>query len=507
MKRFFTLVLAFALLVTALAALDGSALASSVGADGHTHNWRDIGRTMQPTCTEYGYRTEECTICWQVRQVPLNPLGHYFPNPWKTISEPSCTEAGHEMNTCVRVNRGKECGYEWWREIPALGHDWDEGKVTKAPTATLDGEMTYTCRRDPSHTKTEPIPATGEGGGLNPALYLKVTWDENAGEGKRYEGALIPNYYTVTNTGDCTVYIEYDYPAEATTSFPRGAAFVPEIGESRIAIHPSESWYYTYLYPVSKDEVAAGCIDYNHEGVVVDGGEWIDTDGTVKYVGSNNGVIYIPLTYPEGEGPHPELTLSASWADDAGVGKRYEGAEVDVSFTMTNTGDCPVEWYYNNPRIVSCAGSGGTLAPNVKIEMQPGEYETYVYRYAVPLNDVEAGFLDAAQAGWGWYTDQEGNRHIVYSNTIYEEIPLTYPGGEEPEEAKPGLTLKWDYDRIWHNESLTVTTEPGVLSPEDGAYACVFPQNTGNVPLYVETRGYFGNGTKGGSRGFGVLSS
>ena len=157
MKRFFTLVLAFALLVTALAALDGSALASSVGADGHTHNWRDIGRTMQPTCTEYGYRTEECTICWQVRQVPLNPLGHYFPNPWKTISEPSCTEAGHEMNTCVRVNRGKECGYEWWREIPALGHDWDEGKVTKAPTATLDGEMTYTCRRDPSHTKTEPL--------------------------------------------------------------------------------------------------------------------------------------------------------------------------------------------------------------------------------------------------------------------------------------------------------------------------------------------------------------
>ena len=37
-------------------------------------------------------------------------------------------------------------------------HDWDEGKVTKEPTVEAEGEMTYTCKNDPSHTRTESIP-------------------------------------------------------------------------------------------------------------------------------------------------------------------------------------------------------------------------------------------------------------------------------------------------------------------------------------------------------------
>lgn len=45
--------------------------------------------------------------------------------------------------------------------IPAIGHDWDEGKVTKEPTYTENGEMTYTCKNDPTHTYTEVIPAKG----------------------------------------------------------------------------------------------------------------------------------------------------------------------------------------------------------------------------------------------------------------------------------------------------------------------------------------------------------
>ena len=45
--------------------------------------------------------------------------------------------------------------------IPALGHDFDEGTVTKEATCTEDGVMTYTCRRDPSHVRTEVIKAAG----------------------------------------------------------------------------------------------------------------------------------------------------------------------------------------------------------------------------------------------------------------------------------------------------------------------------------------------------------
>ena len=46
-------------------------------------------------------------------------------------------------------------------EIAALGHDWDDGTQTKAPTCEEAGEMSYTCQNDPSHTKTEEIAALG----------------------------------------------------------------------------------------------------------------------------------------------------------------------------------------------------------------------------------------------------------------------------------------------------------------------------------------------------------
>lgn len=45
--------------------------------------------------------------------------------------------------------------------IAALGHDWDEGKVTHKPTASEDGVRTFTCRRCGA-TKEEPITAEGE---------------------------------------------------------------------------------------------------------------------------------------------------------------------------------------------------------------------------------------------------------------------------------------------------------------------------------------------------------
>lgn len=41
--------------------------------------------------------------------------------------------------------------------IPALGHDWDDGVVTKNVTRTENGEKIYTCKHDSFHTRTEII--------------------------------------------------------------------------------------------------------------------------------------------------------------------------------------------------------------------------------------------------------------------------------------------------------------------------------------------------------------
>ena len=70
------------------------------------------------------------------------------------VTAPTCTEKGYTTHTCA-------CG-ESYRDgyTAALGHAWDNGKVTKEPTETETGVRTYTCTRC-SETKTETIPATG----------------------------------------------------------------------------------------------------------------------------------------------------------------------------------------------------------------------------------------------------------------------------------------------------------------------------------------------------------
>ena len=70
------------------------------------------------------------------------------------VTAPTCTEKGYTTHTC-------SCGDSYVDTyVDALGHAWDNGKVTKQPTETETGVKTYTCTRC-GETKTETIPATG----------------------------------------------------------------------------------------------------------------------------------------------------------------------------------------------------------------------------------------------------------------------------------------------------------------------------------------------------------
>ena len=67
------------------------------------------------------------------------------------VTAPTCTSKGYTTHTCA-------CGDSYVDTyVDALGHAWDNGKVTKEPTATETGIRTYTCTRC-SETKTETIP-------------------------------------------------------------------------------------------------------------------------------------------------------------------------------------------------------------------------------------------------------------------------------------------------------------------------------------------------------------
>ena len=70
-----------------------------------------------------------------------------------TVTAPTCTEPGYTTYTC-------DCGDTYKAdEVDALGHDWDEGKITTRPTSTTEGVMTYTClRANCGETKTDTLP-------------------------------------------------------------------------------------------------------------------------------------------------------------------------------------------------------------------------------------------------------------------------------------------------------------------------------------------------------------
>ena len=68
------------------------------------------------------------------------------------VTPPTCTEKGYTTHTC-------SCGDSYVDTYTdALGHAWDNGKVTKPATETETGVKTFTCTRC-SATKTETIPA------------------------------------------------------------------------------------------------------------------------------------------------------------------------------------------------------------------------------------------------------------------------------------------------------------------------------------------------------------
>ena len=117
------------------------------------HAWDEGKVTKEPTETETGVKTFTCTRCGETRTetMPVIPHVHSYKD---VVTAPTCTEKGYTTHTCA-------CGDSYVDTYTdALGHAWDNGKVTKPATETEDGVKTFACTRC-GETKTETIPATG----------------------------------------------------------------------------------------------------------------------------------------------------------------------------------------------------------------------------------------------------------------------------------------------------------------------------------------------------------
>ena len=81
-----------------------------------------------------------------------SPHTHSF-GEWMVTTNPTCTEAGIKIREC-------DCGVTERAEVPAAGHNWDAGTITREPSPKADGEKTYSCLVCKA-TKTEPVKYSG----------------------------------------------------------------------------------------------------------------------------------------------------------------------------------------------------------------------------------------------------------------------------------------------------------------------------------------------------------
>ncbi len=169
---------------------------NEVAALGHS----DVDTIVLPTCVEKGYTLHKCSVCGNEErdsETAINPNNHNW-SEWQFNNNATCEKNGTETRTCLNncgnenasetrekensklphnfvaidqrdatctesghINKKcEDCNYEETEVIAPLGHDWDEGEITKQPTATEKGEKTHNCNRC-DETKTEEIPSIG----------------------------------------------------------------------------------------------------------------------------------------------------------------------------------------------------------------------------------------------------------------------------------------------------------------------------------------------------------
>ena len=165
------------------------------------HTWNEGKVTTEPTCTEEGVKTFECTVCGKTKTEKVEALGHDWDNDFTVDKEATCEETGVKSIHCKRCDERKEittipakghvegevkienateatceqggsydevvyctvCNKELSRntvKTEAKGHKWNNGKVTTEPTCTEEGVKTFECMVC-GKTKTEKVEALG----------------------------------------------------------------------------------------------------------------------------------------------------------------------------------------------------------------------------------------------------------------------------------------------------------------------------------------------------------
>ena len=111
----------------------------------HEHSYTAV--VTAPTCTEKGYTTHTCACGDSYVDTYVDALGHAWDNG-KVTKEPTETETGVKTFTCTR------CGETRTETMPVIPHVHSYKDVVTAPTCTAKGYTTHTCACGDSYVDT-----------------------------------------------------------------------------------------------------------------------------------------------------------------------------------------------------------------------------------------------------------------------------------------------------------------------------------------------------------------
>ena len=133
----------------------GEVIKAQEATDALGHAWGEGVVSTAPTCNEEGTKTYTCSRCDETKTEAISASGHTV--VIDAAVAPTCTETGLKEGSHCSV-----CGAVIVEQevIDALGHNYDEGVVTKEPTCTEAGVRTFTCSRC-NDSYTNEIAATG----------------------------------------------------------------------------------------------------------------------------------------------------------------------------------------------------------------------------------------------------------------------------------------------------------------------------------------------------------
>ena len=174
--------------------------ATKPGQGGHTHKYSEVLKKAA-TCTTPAEYQLVCS-CGEAGSQPYTKgtaLGHAW-DDGKVTKPATCKDAGVKTFTCTRCNTTRTETIAKTEQ-----HTWDAGKVTKEPTYVSEGAKEYTCEvckktkvevLDMKHLDTEPVIIANEG-------EFKKAFEEAINGDAKTLRVKLTNDLDLAKIGDC----------------------------------------------------------------------------------------------------------------------------------------------------------------------------------------------------------------------------------------------------------------------------------------------------------------